>query len=63
MPRPETKQSTSKTIIIPPERTRYLAEIAETVRNYHRETQSQADALRRVWHLEETAKKNICTKW
>jgi hypothetical protein len=31
LPRPDTKQSTSKTIIIPPERTRYLAEIAETV--------------------------------
>jgi methylmalonyl-CoA mutase len=53
LPRPDTKQSTSKTIIIPPERTRYLAEIAETVRTYHRETESQADAMRRVWHLEE----------
>ncbi len=56
LPRPDTKQSTSKTIIIPPERTRYLAEIAETVRTYHRETQSQAEAMRRVWHLEETAR-------
>ena len=55
LPRPDTKQSTSKTIIIPPERTRYLAEIAETVRSYHRETQSQAEAMRRLWHLEETA--------
>jgi isobutyryl-CoA mutase len=55
LPRPDTKQSTSKTIIIPPERTRYLAEIAETVRAYHRETENQADAMRRVWHLEETA--------
>jgi methylmalonyl-CoA mutase len=55
LPRPDTKQSTSKTIIIPPERTRYLAEIAETVRAYHRETESQAEAMRRVWHLEETA--------
>ncbi|HSO19134.1 MAG TPA: methylmalonyl-CoA mutase family protein, partial [Desulfosarcina sp.] len=53
--RPDTKQSTSKTIIIPPERTRYLAEIAETVRKYHRETESQADAMRRVWHLERAA--------
>ncbi len=55
LPRPDTKQSTSKTIIIPPERTRYLAEIAETVRSYHRNTAIQADAMRRVWHLEETA--------
>ena len=55
LPRSETRQSSSKTIIIPPERTRYLAEIADTVRTYHGETQSQADALRRVWHLEESA--------
>ncbi|MFO7714680.1 fused isobutyryl-CoA mutase/GTPase IcmF [Desulfosarcina sp.] len=55
LPRPDTKLSTSKTIIIPPERTRYLAEIAETIRKYHRETESQADAMRRVWHLEATA--------
>jgi methylmalonyl-CoA mutase len=26
------------------------------VRTYHRETESQADAMRRVWHLEETAR-------
>ncbi len=51
--RPDTKTSTSKTIIIPPERTRYLAEIAETVRSYHKETEHQAEAVRRVWHLEE----------
>ena len=51
--RPDTKVSTSKTIIIPPERTRYLAEIAETLRSYHQKTEDQAEALRRVWHLEE----------
>ena len=56
LPRPATRQSSSKTIIIPPERTRYLAEIADTVRSYHQETQDQADALRRVWHLEATAR-------
>ena len=56
LPRPATKQSSSKTIIIPPERTRYLSEIADTVRNYHKETQSQAKAIRRVWQLEETAR-------
>jgi methylmalonyl-CoA mutase len=56
LPRSGTKQSTSKTIIIPPERTRYLAEIADTVRSYHQETERQADAMRRVWHLEETAR-------
>jgi methylmalonyl-CoA mutase len=56
LPRPETLVSTSKTIIIPPERTRYLSEISETVRSYHRETEEQAEAVRRAWHLKETAK-------
>ncbi len=56
LPCPEVKTSSSKTIIIPPERTRYLAEIAETVKSYHRLTARQADALRRVWHLEESAR-------
>ncbi|MBW1608613.1 MAG: methylmalonyl-CoA mutase family protein [Deltaproteobacteria bacterium] len=55
LPRAETRISTSKTIIIPPERTRYLAEIADTIRNYHRKTQAQADAVRKVWHLKEAA--------
>jgi isobutyryl-CoA mutase len=56
LPRPETRISSSKTIIIPPQRTRYLAEIAETVRHYHARTDQQAQALRQVWHLEETAR-------
>ncbi|MBW1841147.1 MAG: methylmalonyl-CoA mutase family protein, partial [Deltaproteobacteria bacterium] len=54
LPRPETRTSTSKTIIIPPERTRYLSEIADTVRTYHRQTEKQAKAVRNVWHLKET---------
>jgi methylmalonyl-CoA mutase len=53
--RSKTKTSTSKTIIIPPERTRYLSEIADTIRNYHEQTQEQADAVRNVWHLKEAA--------
>jgi len=54
--RSKVKTSTSKTIIIPPERTRYLSEITATIRDYHRQTQEQAHAVRKVWHLEETAK-------
>ncbi len=54
--RTNIKASTSKTIIIPPERTRYLAEIADTVRTYHKNTEDQADALRKRWHLTETEK-------
>ncbi|MEA1946875.1 MAG: methylmalonyl-CoA mutase family protein, partial [Thermodesulfobacteriota bacterium] len=51
----ETRTSTSKTIIIPPERTRYLAKISETLRSYHRRTKEQADAVRKAWHLKEAA--------
>jgi methylmalonyl-CoA mutase len=56
LPRPNTKTSSSKTIIIPPERTRYLAEISDTVRQYHQRTEEQAGAVRKVWHLEESAR-------
>jgi len=52
--RPITKTSTSKTIIIPPEKTRYLSEIADTIRAYHNETESQADAIRKTWQIKET---------
>ncbi len=54
--RPPQKVSTSKTIIIPSARIQYLSEIAESIRHYHQKTQAQADALRRVWHLEESMK-------
>jgi methylmalonyl-CoA mutase len=54
LPKPEQKISSSKTIIIPPERNRYLAEISETVRKYHRQTKKQAAEVRKVWHLQET---------
>ncbi|MFC2164358.1 fused isobutyryl-CoA mutase/GTPase IcmF [Acidobacteriota bacterium] len=56
IPRPDTKTSQSKTIIIPPDRIRYLSDISDSVRTYHKKTEEQADAVRRTWHLEETAK-------
>jgi methylmalonyl-CoA mutase len=55
-PDTDMKTSTSKTVVIPPERTRYLADIAETIRSYHKQTEEQADVVRRVWHLRESAK-------
>ncbi|HUU52441.1 MAG TPA: fused isobutyryl-CoA mutase/GTPase IcmF [Candidatus Heimdallarchaeota archaeon] len=55
-PQTDAKTSTSKTVAIPPERIRYLAEITETVRHYHKQTEVQAEAVRRVWHLRESAK-------
>jgi len=54
LPRTDIKISTSKTIIIPPERTRYLSEISDAVRSYHRRTQEQADVVRKAWHLRES---------
>ena len=54
LPRPQFRISSSKTIIIPPERVRYLSEITDTVRNYHRQTGEQAQYLRKVWHFQET---------
>jgi isobutyryl-CoA mutase len=52
--KPDQKISSSKTIIIPPERGRYLAEISDTVRKYHKKTGEQSAELRKVWHLQET---------
>ncbi|MDX2499111.1 MAG: methylmalonyl-CoA mutase family protein, partial [Deltaproteobacteria bacterium] len=54
LPRPQSKISSSKTIIIPPERTRYLSEIGDTVRDYHQKTREQSQKLRNFWHLNET---------
>ena len=56
LPKPASKTSTSKTIIIPPERVRYLSDIVGTVKSYHQKTAAQADVLRQIWHLEETDK-------
>lgn len=56
LPRLNRKESSSKTIIIPGERIRYLAEIADTVRDYHKITEEQSDAVRNRWHLIEASK-------
>ncbi len=54
LPRPEKKESSSKTIIIPGNRVQYLAQIADTVRDYHSRTKDQAQKIRDRWHYEET---------
>jgi len=51
MPRPAGKTSSSKTIVIPGDRVRYLSEITETLRKYHKTTAQQAEALRQKQHL------------
>jgi isobutyryl-CoA mutase len=51
LPRVETRTSTQLSAVVPPERERYLAEIAEVVRDHHRETREQAEAVRRSQRL------------
>ena len=52
--RPLVRYSQDKTILVPAERSRYLAEIAETVRAYHVTTREQAALVRRVWQMKNT---------
>ncbi|MGH3456981.1 methylmalonyl-CoA mutase family protein, partial [Aeromicrobium sp.] len=55
LPKVDTKVSTGFAAIVPPERVRYLAEIAEGVRAYHAETETLAEQARRVQRLEAVA--------
>ena len=48
------KASTGKNAIVPPARSRYLAEIADTVRGYHRFTARQVQIARERQQLQET---------
>lgn len=50
-----TKTSTLGTAIVPPERTRYLAEVAATLRAYHAATAAQAAAARTRQQLDDVA--------
>ena len=49
--KPALKISSSKTIVIPSERIRYLAEIGATIRGYHTKTGQQAEMVRQNNHL------------
>ena len=53
--KPESKLSSTKAIVIPTERMRYLSEISETVRGYHRTTETQSEAIRKTHHLQASA--------
>ncbi|WP_327146413.1 fused isobutyryl-CoA mutase/GTPase IcmF [Nocardia sp. NBC_01327] len=53
LPRVDTRSSTRFAQIIPPARVRYLAEIAETVREYHAATDRQIAAAQRVQRVEQ----------
>ena len=55
LPRVETKHPTGLTTVVPPARARYLSDISETVRAYHRTTADQAAIARRAQHLQTAA--------
>lgn len=49
--RPDRMPS-SRTVIIPTERTGYLSDVAETVRKYHAWGKEQTELIRRLWQLD-----------
>jgi len=54
LPATESSKSTGKHVIVPPQRARYLAEIAETVRGYKQTAAEQADIARERQQLMES---------
>lgn len=52
MPRVAAKVPSSRAIVVPAERARYLAEIAETVRAYRRWAHEQARAAEELWRID-----------
>ncbi len=55
LPAVDVRHSSQIRQVVPADRVRYLAEIAETVRDYHAETDRLVDAARRVQRLERVA--------
>ncbi|MBX3590445.1 MAG: cobalamin-dependent protein [Burkholderiaceae bacterium] len=56
LPRANVRHSSSQVVIVPPQRVRYLADIAETVRGYKRHARAQARVAREVQQLRESAR-------
>jgi len=56
LPLVATKHSTHQTPIVPPARSRYLAEITDTVRGYKAKARAQAALARELQQLRETAR-------
>ncbi len=55
LPKPDSKVSSSKTIVIPAERIRYLAEIAETIRKYHAKSAELGEKISHRNHFLQSA--------
>ncbi|MDB5798936.1 MAG: methylmalonyl-CoA mutase [Paucimonas sp.] len=56
LPAAGVRFSSGRNAIVPPARSRYLAEIADTVRGYHRSVDKQAALARETQHLREAAR-------
>ncbi|HET8748000.1 MAG TPA: cobalamin-dependent protein, partial [Ramlibacter sp.] len=56
LPRVEVRHSTNQTPVVPPARTRYLADIADTVRGYKARVRQQAQIAREIQQLKEAAR-------
>lgn len=56
LPRPPGKVSASRAIVIPPERSRYLSEVAMTIRDYHKWAIKQSALTRLIWQIAGTMK-------
>jgi methylmalonyl-CoA mutase len=55
LPRVDVRHSTNQTPIVPPARTRYLAEISDTVRGYKKRARAQATLAREIQQLQAAA--------
>jgi methylmalonyl-CoA mutase len=56
LPRVDVRHSSSQVVIVPPARVRYLAAIADAVREYKQRARAQARLAREVQQLRETAR-------
>ncbi len=56
LPKVTTRHSTNQTPVVPPQRTRYLAEISDTVRGYKKRAHEQARLAREIQQLRESAR-------
>ncbi len=54
LPKLESRHSSAQVVIVPPQRARYLAEIAETVRGYKLRARQQARIAREIQQLRES---------
>lgn len=55
LPAADVRHSTNQTPVVPPQRTRYLAEIADTVRGYKKKAHVQAKLAREIQQLRASA--------